>query len=113
METVEDADEGFMALCDRDPASAEPAERGQAQGGCRSSFPSSSSSGCARPLLSFARDRDLIPFELGSGGPTYKQASGPSELDTRSEEEMMKRYCTEELGSDSKSSVHHASRHPT
>ena len=112
METVEDADEGFMALCDRDPASAEPAERGQAQGGCRSSFPSSSSSGCARPLLSFARDRDLIPFELGSGGPTYKQASGPSELDEERGGDV-KRFCTEELGSDSKSSVHHASRHPT
>ena len=79
METVEDADEGFMALCDRDPASAEPAERGQAQGGCRSSFPSSSSSGCARPLLSFARDGTSSLLNWGLGAlPTSRRRARQS-----------------------------------
>jgi len=78
-----------MALCDRDPAEQ---RRASARRGSRL-FPRVQAARCARPLLSFARDRDLIPFELGSGGPTYKQASGPSELDEeRGDDEALRKH---------------------
>ena len=76
-----------MALCDRDPAEQRRASARRRQSS------SLEFKRCARPLLSFARDRDLIPFELGSGGPTYKQASGPSELDEeRGDDEALRKH---------------------